>query len=60
MGRVSIVDRFACALGDHHWWPRPNGDMACQWCGHLRPLTDAAYADKGRWRWPDGASEAAA
>ena len=25
---VSVIDRFACALGDHHWWLRLTGDMA--------------------------------
>jgi len=57
---MSIINRFACAVGDHHWVPsRRIGDMECQWCGRPRPLTDAAYDEAGRWRWPKPESEAA-
>ena len=58
---MSIVNRFSCALGDHHWWPRPNsGGMECQWCGVDRPLSDCRYDDQGRWRWPCDTEEEAA
>ena len=50
---VSVIDRFACALGDHHWWLRLTGDMACQWCGLRREPSEAEFDDRGRWRWPD-------
>lgn len=51
---MSIVDRFACALGDHSWQHRWGGvSMACQWCNRVRSPADGAYDAKGRWRWPE-------
>ena len=61
MGRISIVDRFACALGDHYWRPsRRIGGMECQWCGRERPLSDCRYDEAGRWRWTCDTKEEAA
>ena len=62
--RVSTASGI-CPVADSRtaqWRPTelPGGGMECQWCGRERPLADCRYDDKGRWRWPGGASEEAA